>query len=65
MGKVNVVKLLEILEGLHTLLELCWDLSKNPELTDLLETAISRLEITISTVLLLKCHNNIAASKIN
>jgi len=50
MPRINPAKLAELLEGIHTMIQLCWDLSKNPELTELLEQVKSKLESIIQSV---------------
>jgi hypothetical protein len=50
MPRINPEKCVELLEGLHTMTQLCWELSKNPELTDLLEAMKTRLEDMINTI---------------
>jgi hypothetical protein len=50
MPKINPERCVELLEGLHTMTQICWELSKNPELTQLLETMKERLEAMIQTI---------------
>ena len=50
MPKINASKLQECLEGLYTILKVCWELSNNQELTEHLDIAIARLEAMISTI---------------
>ena len=49
MAHINPQRLVELLEGLYTLLTLAWELSKNPELTELLENAREKIEDMIRT----------------
>jgi hypothetical protein len=44
MPRINPQVLIEHLEGIHTMLKICWELSKNQELTDLLDQTIDKLE---------------------
>ena len=50
MGKINSVKCLELLNTLHTITLLCHELSKNNELTELLEKMRDLLERMITTI---------------
>lgn len=50
MPRINPQKCVELLEGLHTMTLLCWDLSKNPELTEALEKMKVVIEDMISTI---------------
>ena len=50
MPRINPEKCVELLEGIHTMTQLCWELSKNPELTDLLDAMKKRLEDMIHTI---------------
>lgn len=50
MPRINPDKLIEQLEGLHTMLKICWELSKNQELTELLDQVIEKLERMLTTL---------------
>jgi hypothetical protein len=50
MPRINPQILIEHLEGLHTMLKICWELSKNQELTDLLDQTIEKLEKLVDTL---------------
>jgi len=50
MPKINPARLLELLLGLHTLLQLVFELSKNNDITSLIDTAMKRIENMIQTI---------------
>lgn len=50
MPKINPAKLIELLLGLHTLLQLVFELSKNHDITSMIETAMTRIENMIQTI---------------
>jgi hypothetical protein len=50
MPRISPKKCVELLEGLHTMTTVCWELSKNPELTENLEQMKSVLERMINTI---------------
>ena len=50
MPKINPARLIELLLGLHTLLQLVFELSKNHDITSLIQTAMKRLENMIQTI---------------
>jgi len=50
MPRINPDKLLELLEGIHTMISVCYELSRNDELTDHLRRVKERLESMIGAI---------------
>jgi hypothetical protein len=50
MPRINHIKCVELLEELHSMTQMCWEISKNPELTELLEKMMERLEQMVKTI---------------
>lgn len=50
MPRLNLEKTLEFVEGLHTQVSICYEMSRNDELTDELERIRDRLEALINTL---------------
>jgi len=48
--RLNLEATLNFLEGLHTQLQVCYELSKNNELTEELQSVIDRLTNLIQTI---------------
>lgn len=50
MPRINAQRLKEVLEGLLTMTTVCWEMSKNQELTEQLEQLKMRIEAMINTL---------------
>jgi len=50
MPRINPQVLMEHLEGIHTTLKVCWELSKNQELTELLDEVIEKMEKLLTSL---------------
>jgi len=50
MPTINPEKMIELLEGLYLMTQVCWELSKNPELTEALEKMKERIDKIIQTI---------------
>jgi hypothetical protein len=50
MPKINPAKLIDLLLGLHTLLQLVFEMSRNNDISSLIDTAMKRIENMIQTI---------------
>lgn len=51
MPRLNIDQMIELLEGLHTQVSICYDLSRNDDLTEELERIKDKLEQIIHTLI--------------